>query len=607
MVEPEQEQKAEGGAAQFLRAYWTLTKLYHGRMLAVASIITVMQVLAIFEPGIITSMIQDAIRGGAHAKQSIGIKLALIVLVVILKSGIQWAKSRVERRIAIDLEHRLAIRFLEQLLHLGGVFHETHNVGELQGTIGRGVAKVTEITFLLSKDLVPLIGMFVVTVITVTWYSWVSTIVIVVICTLFIALTLLTRAHKMKDRLARHNLKRKVDRLFGNIVSCVRTVWIFGQEEREIARLGELQDRIKLMIDREMSFYDKTDVWRNTLIDLGRVGVVAVCLVQAFYDQAMLTNLFLVYVLADRLFRMCYNVGNIFDRYVEAINPVEEMMKVLAAKSAIVGAEHPVPVPEVGNGIVYRDGCYAYPLRADYLALNHINLAIEPGRTTALVGGSGSGKTTATKVLVRFIQLDQGTLLINGVDVRNIAIKVLRRLIGVVSQDVEIFDMSIADNIAYGKPEATRAQIIAAAKLANIHDKIMTFAGGYDALVGHDGQQLSGGERQRIAIARVLLVDPEVIVFDEATAFVDAESDLAIHEAVELLAKRRKTIVKIAHRLGTVRNADKIYFLEHGSVIESGTHDELVKRRGRYFALWTAHERGSHGQSARTTGGAGSN
>lgn len=585
------------GALEFLKAYWALTNHEHRRILYAAVIITVMQVLAIVEPSMITAMVQDALRDGVRAKGAIAVKLGVALLILVVQSAIQWKKSKLVREVAIDLESELMLRFLERLLRLSGVFHETNNVGKLQGTIARGVSKVTEIAFLIANELAPLIVMLVVTSIAVLWYSPGSALVITGVFLIFAVLTIVTRARNMRARQKRQELRREVDQIFASIVACVRTVWIFRQEARELARLGKVQNDIKDMLDQEYVLYDNVDFVRGILIGFGRLGVVFVCLLQAFRDPTTIANLFLVLMLAERLFRLSYNLGGIFDRYVEAMKPVGDMMKVLTTPITIMDPDHPVSLVQIQQGIVYRGGYYTYPTRPNKRALDEIDLTIEVGKTTGIVGGSGGGKSTLIKALLRFIDLDGGQLLIDGIDIRNLALEVLRRLIGVVSQDVEIFDGTIAMNIAYGKPEATMDEIIAAAKLANIHERILTFQGGYEARVGNEGQQLSGGERQRIAIARVLLVNPSVIVFDEATSAVDPESDVAIHEAVNRLARLGKTIVIIAHRLGTVRGADRIYCLDNGKVVEAGTHEDLLRHRGRYYTLWTAHERGSRGHA----------
>lgn len=584
--------------SQFLRGYWTLTAEQHRRIGWAALLITIMQVLAVAEPAIVTAMIQDVLHLGIRAKTIIVIKILIAFVLLMVQGAVQWSKARLVRDIAVVLEHRLMSKFLDRLFRLGGVFHETHNVGQLQGTIARGVAKVTEITFLLAHELIPLVVMLIATSLAVTYYSWVSTIVIAVSFSLFLVVTVVTRGAKMKDRQERQELRRSVDKLFGSIVACVRTVWIFRQEERELKRLAELQERIHLMINGEYLLYDRADFWRGLIIGLGRIGVVAVCLIETFRDPARIANLFLVVMLAERLFRLSYNIGGIIDRYVEAMKPVQDMMAVLAAKILIEDPDHPIALTAIKRDLVFRDAIYSYPSRPDQQVLNGVDLTIKAGKKTAIVGGSGGGKSTIVKALMRFIDLDRGDLLLDGISIRNLALAVLRGLIGCVSQDVEIFDGTVAMNIAYGKPGATQAEIEHAAKLANIHDQIMGFADGYETMVGNEGQQLSGGQRQRIAIARVLLANPDVIIFDEATSAVDPESDVAIHEAVERLAKMGKTIVIIAHRLGTVRGADRIYCLDKGQVVEAGTHDELLRRRGRYHALWTAHERGSHGSHA---------
>ena len=218
------------------------------------------------------------------------------------------------------------------------------------------------------------------------------------------------------------------------------------------------------------------------------------------------------------------------------------------------------------------------------MALDHVNLVAEAGETTALVGRSGSGKSTLLALVPRLYDVNQGAVLIDGQDVRDVTLASLRRDIAVVSQDVILFDDTVRANIAFGRADATDEEIVAAAKAAAAHDFIMRLPDGYDTVVGTGGGRLSGGERQRISLARAFLKDAPILLLDEATSALDSESERLVQDAIRRLMKGRTTLV-IAHRLSTVRNAEKIVVMESGRIAETGSHEVLIGKGGAYARL----------------------
>lgn len=242
---------------------------------------------------------------------------------------------------------------------------------------------------------------------------------------------------------------------------------------------------------------------------------------------------------------------------------------------------------EVTEGAIeYNDVCFAYEdteagAGEERPVIDHMDLAIEPGKTLALVGPSGGGKSTTCSLLPRFYDVMSGSIFIDGQDVRAVTQKSLRQAIGLVQQDVYLFDGTLRDNIAYGRPGATDAEIEDAARKANIHEFIASLPEGYNTVVGERGSRLSGGQKQRVAIARVFLKNPKILILDEATSALDNESEEAVQESLERLAADRTTII-IAHRLSTIKHADEIATVERGRVVERGTHEELLARGGTY-------------------------
>lgn len=296
---------------------------------------------------------------------------------------------------------------------------------------------------------------------------------------------------------------------------------------------------------------------------------------------------YLLYV--SSLLASIKTIVTFMEQFQKGITGIERFQEIMDTPVRIADAGHAKELTDVRGEIVFRDVSFHYGEKDDGV-LEHINLTIRAGENIAIVGPSGSGKTTLCNLIPRFYDTSGGSITIDGTDIRDVTLKSLRRSIGVVQQDVYLFSGTIFENIAYGKCDATEADVIEAAKLAGADAFIRQLPGGYQSAVGERGVKLSGGQKQRISIARVFLKNPPILILDEATSALDNESELLVQQSLEKLAKGRTTLT-IAHRLTTIRGADKIIVLTKDGIAEEGNHDELIQKKGVYASLYQLYSR----------------
>ena len=277
------------------------------------------------------------------------------------------------------------------------------------------------------------------------------------------------------------------------------------------------------------------------------------------------------------------SAAQIINSFSRAISSGRRIFDVLDATSPVEEKPDARPMGRSGGRVQFEDASFAYDSRSP--ALKNVDITASPGQITAILGAPGSGKSTIVNLLPRFYDVTGGRVTIDGQDIRDFTLESLRRNVGIVQQDIFLFDATIRDNIAYGVSNASEEDIINAAKIAQLHDQIMAFAHGYDTWVGERGSTLSGGQRQRLSIARTVLVNPPILILDDSTSSVDVETERLIHQAMVNVMKGRTTFV-IAHRLSTVREADQILVLREGEIVERGDHSELIARRGIYRDIY---------------------
>jgi ATP-binding cassette subfamily B protein len=386
----------------------------------------------------------------------------------------------------------------------------------------------------------------------------------------------------------------KIDRVWSAVTSVladtipgVRVVKAFAQEDRESARFREANKQNLAVNDRINKIWSVFAPSISLMTELGLLVVwgFGIWLVSKSEITVGVLMAFISYI--SRFYGRLDSMSRIVSVTEKSASAAKRIFDILDHVSSVPEPTQPVRLERVEGRIDLTDVSFRYGNRE---VNKGISLTIHPGEMIGLVGHSGSGKSTLVNLICRFYDVSEGSIKVDGVDVRSLPVADYRRHIGLVLQEPFLFFGTIAENIAYGKPHATQAEIIAAARAAHAHEFILRLAQGYDSMVGERGQGLSGGERQRISIARALLIDPRILILDEATSSVDSETEKEIQNALENLVKGRTTIA-IAHRLSTLHRADRLVVMDRGQIVEVGTHDTLMATQGAYYNLYQAQAR----------------
>ncbi|MDE2599254.1 MAG: ABC transporter ATP-binding protein [Rhodocyclaceae bacterium] len=379
----------------------------------------------------------------------------------------------------------------------------------------------------------------------------------------------------------------EVTNVLADTIPGIRVVKAFAQEKREADRFLEANQRNLAMNDK----LNKTwSIFTPTVTLLTEIGLLVVWVFGIWQiahgaSTVGVLTAFLAYI--GRFYTRLDSMSRIVSATQRAASSTKRIFDILDHVSSVPEPVNPRPLPQVTGQISMRDVGFRYGNRS---VIRNLNLDIQPGEMIGLVGHSGSGKSTLVNLICRFYDVTQGSVRIDGIDIRSVAVADYRSNVGLVLQEPFLFFGTIAENIAYGKPDATREEIVAAARAAHAHEFILRLPQGYDSLVGERGQGLSGGERQRISIARALLINPRILILDEATSAVDTETEKEIQKALDNLVLGRTTIA-IAHRLSTLRKADRLVVMDRGEIVEIGNHDDLMAREGHYFRLYQAQQR----------------
>jgi len=498
-----------------------------------------------------------------------------------------WAKTYILALVSERIGADLRTTTYEHLLKLSLEYFGGRRTGDLIARIGNETDRINVFMSLHLLDFATDVLMIVMTAIILFTINPVLALV-----TLLPLPFIGWLIHVVRERL--RTGFEKIDRVWAEVTNVladtipgIRVVKAFAQEGREAQRFKDANMhnlQVNDRLNKVWSLFAPT-VALMTEIGLLVVWGFGIWLVSKDSITVGVLTAFLAYI--GRFYTRLDSMSRIVSHTQKAASGAKRIFDILDHVSSVPEPVDPVPLPAVKGHIALRQAHFRYGNRA---VIRNLDLTIEPGQMIGLVGHSGSGKSTLVNLICRFYDVSQGQVLLDGVDIRRLKLSDYRSQIGLVLQEPFLFFGTIAENIAYGRPDASREQIIAAARAAHAHEFILRMPQGYDSLVGERGQGLSGGERQRISIARALLIDPRILILDEATSAVDTETEKEIQNALDNLVRGRTTIA-IAHRLSTLRKADRLVVMDKGEVVEEGTHEALMQAEGAYWRLYQAQQR----------------
>lgn len=564
-----------------LRRFLPYLTPYWQKLSVIFCLILVVTAFELVRPKLIGMIVNEAVKGESW-NMAIWL-LGIFLLSVVGRSALMLTRNFLIQRTGMRVTCDMRVNIFRHLQNLSLRFYDARHTGKIVSRISNDTGAfhqlVTSASVNLLGDIVLILGVLVILI----WTNWQLAIITYAVLPFFLVNYFW---HKRRLRVESRRHRRNWDSVLSFLherIASTRLVRAFATEDTEV-------EIFRQRIEADYHNFTRV-VWRNSLLNVGAdflagIGTFAVLgygawlvMTEKNFNVGDLTAfLFYLGLLYTPIIRIVESNAVI----QQAATSLEKIFTLLDTQPHIPENENLPQLPDLEGRVTFDSVSFAY--RPQHPTLRNLQFEVPPGQTYALVGPSGSGKTTVITLLARFYDPTEGSIRVDGKDIREFNVQSLRRQVGIVMQDNILFSGTIADNIKYGRPSATHEEVIEAAKAANAHDFISKLPQGYETWLGERGVQLSGGQRQRVAIARVILKNPRILILDEATSALDTEAERQVQEALDRLMKGRTSIV-IAHRLSTVINADKILVLKQGMVIESGRHDELLRQDGVYRRL----------------------
>ena len=527
---------------------------------------------------------------------SISALLGVIFVVTVMRAPVQvWTTWWFHWDIALRSRQQQALKTVEKILTLPLEFYDENNPGRIAGRIARGLENHTytypEIAGQLIPKLFRVLGIFIM-ILFIEWR----------IALLFLVSFIVILSISLRDLKQLMEQERHLDKYMENtqsrtseIVTNIKTVKAFATEALELKRQRQRLDReFKVVNYRIHLGYIKLSTWQKTIVQFCVFAILGLTLAATFRGEISLGHFVTTLTISSMAYAEMEPINNLAEifarRYASMLRFHEFMQQPTGIDAASLIEPNVNDTSYSFTGKLELENV-SFGYNAERPVLQNINLLIEPNQTVALVGRSGSGKSTLVKLLFRYFEPNSGRILIDGEDIRNLDVANYRRRLAIVHQEVDVFNGTLLDNLTYGDRTASFEQVQEACRIARVDEVIAQLPEGYYTIVGERGVRLSGGQRQRLGIARSLLVNPDILIFDEATSSLDYESERSIQLAMRSILGTRTTII-IAHRLSTVREADKIVVLDRGKIAEVGTHAQLLRHQGIYHRLHALQETG---------------
>jgi ATP-binding cassette subfamily B multidrug efflux pump len=509
----------------------------------------------------------------------------ILAAVALARAGVHFTRGYTQERLGQELIRRLRHDLYARLQRLSFTFYAAHPTGDLMSRLTGDVQSLQDFFGFGLAEMILSALIFGGTIVVLLLTDW--QLALIVLAPIPVLMFFAFRFSGIVGP-AWEKIRQEMGKLSTTLqenISGVRVVKAFAREPHEI---GKFRGR---NVDTLQANLVRAGIEARTFPLLNWITAICFLLLywyggrRVFYGQMSMGNFFAFNWYLWGLIWPVRFVGYLISIARKAIAAGPRVFEILDARQEVPEAPHAPPMPEIRGHIRFQDVHFAFEDGDQTPVLRGLNLEVQPGQIVAILGGTGSGKSSLINLLPRFYDPQRGTITIDGVDIRQVQLASLRRQIGIVPQDTFLFSDTVRNNIAYGRPEATLEEIQAAAEAAQAHEFITKLPQGYDTRVGERGIGLSGGQKQRIAIARALLTNPRILILDEATSSVDAETEHALQVALERVMRGRTSLV-IAQRLSTVKNADKVVVLKDGVVVEEGTHQELLRRGGEYAEIY---------------------